>query len=196
MHLTLLAALAASEETAKSNSGAAAEVRALKDSMKERVEAAVKDRLFSADKRIAELEVAADAAAAAQGRADTALSEMRRLHEGVSTQLFEIEEAREQGRQSSSNEVEALSAEAERLRQREAGGLLRTSTRPTISSSSASSSSSSSSASCSSSFSSMRPPPSPPPPPLLLLLLLLRVCTISHTQGKSRPDLSSSACSE
>jgi len=41
------------------------------------------------------------------------------LPEGASTQLFEIEEAREQGRQSSSNEVEALSAEAERLRQRE-----------------------------------------------------------------------------
>ena len=54
------------------------------------------------------------------------------LHEGASTQLFEIEEAREQGRQSSSNEVEALSAEAERLRQREAGGLLRTSNRPML----------------------------------------------------------------
>ena len=77
-----LAALAAAEETAKSNSGAASEVRTLKDSMKERVEFAVKDRLFAADKRVAELEVAADAAAEAQGRADAALSEMRRLHEG------------------------------------------------------------------------------------------------------------------
>lgn len=105
-----LAELAAAREAAASgrDSKAASELNALRASMRERVDAAVAAATRASDKRVAELEVAAEAADAARAKADAALADMRRVHDATQTQLFEIEEAREQGRVAESGESDAF----------------------------------------------------------------------------------------
>eukprot|EP00740_Mantoniella_antarctica_P017338 CAMPEP_0181382508 /NCGR_PEP_ID=MMETSP1106-20121128/20783_1 /TAXON_ID=81844 /ORGANISM="Mantoniella antarctica, Strain SL-175" /LENGTH=319 /DNA_ID=CAMNT_0023501945 /DNA_START=88 /DNA_END=1043 /DNA_ORIENTATION=- len=112
-------AAATASATSGLDSAAATELKILKDTTRQRVETEVRRQLATADKRAVELEVAADSATAARIKSDEALADMRKAYDAAQSQLFEVEEAREQGRQAASGENDVLAWEAEQLHLRE-----------------------------------------------------------------------------